>query len=192
MHHKCSATGTFFNRRCIGYNNRRRHHNRRHRTTSPITFECIHTDHFFINKLNSYGHRFRSQHWCSIITVKFPLLHIPIKTSIIRSTQNFFNTLLGHSLMYSHHLFGRYITSKAATEYYPQREKQDYMYIFHNRIVFSELMYDQRPSYSLMKSFILVLLLENVRVPITVKKASLSTILGYIIFIIFSRSLSKV
>ena len=46
------------------------------------------------------------------------------------------------------------------------------MYIFHNRIVFSELMYDQRPSYSLMKSFILVLLLENVRVPITVKKAS--------------------
>ena len=54
------------------------------------------------------------------------------------------------------------------------------------------LMYDQRPSYSLMKSFILVLLLENVRVPITVKKASLSTILGYIIFIIFSRSLSKV
>ena len=71
-------------------------------------------------------------------------------------------------------------------------KKQDYMYIFHNRIVFSELMYDQRPSYSLMKSFILVLLLENVRVPITVKKASLSTILGYIIFIIFSRSLSKV
>jgi len=30
-----------------------------------------------------------------------------------------------------------YVISRTATEYYPQREKQDYMYIFHNRIVFN-------------------------------------------------------
>ena len=114
------------------------------------------------------------------------------KISFLMLFQRFFYILPGHSLLNLHHLLVGYVISRTATEYYPQREKQDYMYIFHNRIVFSELMYDQRPSYSLMKSFILVLLLENVRVPITVKKASLSTILGYIIFIIFSRSLSKV
>ena len=93
-----------------------------------------------------------------------------VKTSVIRFTQDFFYILPGHSLLNLHHLLVGYVISRTATEYYPQREKQDYMYIFHNRIVFSELMYDQRPSYSLMKSFILVLLLENVRVPDVYKR----------------------
>ena len=105
------VTGNNFN----SSDSRRRYYDRMRRR-SAIAFECIHTDHLFIGKLNNDCHGLRSQNRRPVITMKFPFFHITVETSVIRFSQNTFNISLSHPLLYTHNLLVRNIAGKTAAD----------------------------------------------------------------------------